>query len=92
MLYFFLFLRLLTNGWKVAINVWDQFFLMDIQKATALAEDLKELACKGCTKGWLEKHDGLTDPVQDIKDCGDLGLITPERQQRILNEIAEIKA
>ena len=65
---------------------------MDILKAKALAQQLNELACKGCTKGWLENHDGLTDPIQDINDCGSFGLITPERQERLVNEVKEIKA
>ena len=65
---------------------------MDILKAKALAQQLNELACKGCTEGWLENHDGLTDPIQDINDCGSFGLITPERQERLVNEVKEIKA
>ena len=63
---------------------------MDSLKAISLAKELNELACKGCTEGWLEKHDGLTDPIQDISDCGSLGLITPERQERLINEVKEI--
>ena len=58
----------------------------------ALAKELNELACKGCTEGWLEKHDGITDPIQDIKDCGSLGFITLERQERLVNEVKEIKS
>ena len=65
---------------------------MDTLKAKSLAKELNELACKGCTEGWLEKHDGSTDPIQDIKDCGLLGLITPDRQERLLNEVKEINA
>ena len=42
---------------------------MDRLKAKFLAKELNELACKGCTEGWLEKHDGLTDPIKDIIDC-----------------------
>ena len=55
---------------------------MDSLKAKSLANELNELACKGCTEGWLEKHDGLSDPIQDINECGSLGFITPERQER----------
>ena len=65
---------------------------MDRLKAKSLANDLNELACKGCTEGWLEKHDGLSDPIQDINECGSLGFITPERQQRLIIEVKEINA
>tara|TARA_B100000579_G_scaffold377696_1_gene343929 strand:- start:125 stop:328 length:204 start_codon:yes stop_codon:yes gene_type:complete len=65
---------------------------MDTLKANSLAKELNELACKGCTEGWLEKHDGLSDPIQDINDCGSLGLITPERQERLINEVIEINS
>ena len=65
---------------------------MDKIKAKSLAKELNELACKGCTEGWLEKHDGSTDPIQDINDCGSFGLITPERQERLVNEVKEINA
>ena len=63
---------------------------MDRLKAKTLANELNELACKGCTEGWLEKHDGLSDPIQDINDCGSLGFITSERKERLINEIKEI--
>ena len=65
---------------------------MDNLKAMSLAKELNELACKGCTEGWLEKHDGLTDPIQDIKDCASFGFITPERQLRLIDEVNEINA
>ena len=65
---------------------------MDKIKAMSLANELNELACKGCTEGWLEKHDGITDPIQDINDCRSFGLITPERQERLVNEVKEIIA
>ena len=65
---------------------------MDTLKAKTLANELNQLACKGCTEGWLEKHDGLSDPIQDINDCGALGFITLERQERLINEINEINA
>ena len=63
---------------------------MDSLKANLLAKELNELACKGCTEGWLEKHDGLSDPIQDINECGSLGFISPERQERLINEVKEI--
>tara|TARA_Y100001968_G_scaffold303418_1_gene317569 strand:+ start:257 stop:460 length:204 start_codon:yes stop_codon:yes gene_type:complete len=65
---------------------------VDSLKAKSLANELNELACKGCTEGWLEKHDGLSDPIQDINDCGAFGFITPERQERLIKEVNEIKA
>ena len=65
---------------------------MDTLKAKTLASELNVLACKGCTQGWLEKHDGLSDPIQDINECGALGFITPERKNRLINEINEINA
>ena len=65
---------------------------MDSLKAKNLATELNDLACKGCTEGWLENHDGLSDPIQDIKECGSLGFITPERQERLINEVKEINS
>ena len=65
---------------------------MDSLKAKSLANELNELACKGCTEGWLAKHDGLSDPIQDINECVSLGFITPERQERLINEVKEINA
>ena len=65
---------------------------MDILQAKSLAKQLNELACKGCTEGWLEKHDGLTDPIQDIYEVGSLGFITTERQERLIEEVKEINA
>jgi len=65
---------------------------MNRLEAESLAKDLNELACKGCTEGWLEKYDRLRDPIQDINDCESFGFITPERQERLVNEVKEIKA
>ena len=65
---------------------------MDNFKAMSLAKELNDLACKGCTEGWLEKHDGLTDPIHDINVCAALGFITPERQERLVNEVKEINS
>tara|TARA_Y100001968_G_scaffold333339_1_gene395599 strand:+ start:13551 stop:13757 length:207 start_codon:yes stop_codon:yes gene_type:complete len=64
---------------------------MDIKKAEALAQNLHGLACKECTKGWLTKHNGLTDPIEDIKNCGAMGLISPQLQERLVNEVKEIR-
>ena len=65
---------------------------MDNLKAKSLASELNELACKGCTEGWLEKHDGLSDPIQDINECESLGIITLERKERLINEVKEINS
>ena len=65
---------------------------MDKLQAKSLAKELNELACKGCTEGWLEKHDGLTDPIEDINDCGSFGFITPEMKDRLVIEVKEINA
>ena len=65
---------------------------MNRLEAESLAKDLNELACKGCTEGWLEKHDALRDPIQDINDCASFGFITAERQERLVNEVKEINA
>ena len=65
---------------------------MDSLKAKSLANELNELACKVCTEGWLEKHDGLSDPIQDINECASLGFITPERHERLVNEVKELNA
>ena len=65
---------------------------MDNLKARSLASELNELACKGCTEGWLEKHDGLSDPIQDINECESFGFITLERKERLINEVKEINS
>ena len=65
---------------------------MDRLLAKSLAKELNDLACKCCTEGWLEKHNGLTDPIQDINDCESFGFITPERQKRLVNEVKELKS
>jgi len=65
---------------------------MDSLKAKSLANELNELACKGCTEGWLDNHDGLSDPIQDINECASLGFITRERQERLVNEVKELNA
>ena len=65
---------------------------MDSLKAKSLASELNELACKGCTEGWLEKPDGLSDPIQDINECESLGFITLELKERLINEVKEINS
>ena len=63
---------------------------MERLEAQSLAKDLNELACKGCTEGWLEKYDRLRDPIKDINECASFGFITPERQERLVNEVKEV--
>ena len=65
---------------------------MDKLQAKSLAKELNELACKGCTEGWLKKHDGLTDPIQDINECRSFGFITTERHERLVDEVKDINA
>ena len=65
---------------------------MDLHNAKILAENLKGFACKGCTEAWLGEHNNLTDPIQDIKDCEAFGLITLELQEKLVNEVKEIKS
>ena len=64
---------------------------MDHQEAETLAEVLKGLACRECTEGWIKTHNGLTDPIQDIQRCANLGLITTALQERLINEVRLIK-
>ena len=54
---------------------------MDSLKAKSLANELNELACKGCTEGWLEKHDGLSDPIQDINAVSYTHLTLPTNRE-----------
>ena len=37
---------------------------MDISKLIMRVEDLKDLACKSCTKDWIENHDILSFPIE----------------------------
>ena len=63
---------------------------MEISKLKLKAEELNELACKSCTKNWLEKHDGITDPIDDIKLCFEAGFISLEIKERLIKEVIEI--
>ena len=65
---------------------------MDKLQAISIAKELNELACRGCTENWLKNHDGLTDPIQDINECATFGFITPEMQERLVNEVKEINS
>mgnify|MGYP001183942054 FL=1 len=63
---------------------------MEISKLKIKAQELQDLACKTCTKGWLEKHDNLTDPIGDINLCFSAGLISSKLKERLIKEVLEI--
>jgi len=63
---------------------------MEISKLKIKAQELQDLACKTCTKEWLEKHDNLTDPKEDINQCFRAGLITSQLKDRLTREVLEI--
>ena len=54
------------------------------------ADTLNQLACKECTKKWINDHDKSTNPVQDILDCFEKGLISEKLKNRLINEVQEI--
>tara|TARA_Y100000589_G_scaffold299957_1_gene309761 strand:+ start:1081 stop:1287 length:207 start_codon:yes stop_codon:yes gene_type:complete len=56
-----------------------------------IGEQLNQLACRECTKGWLEDHDNLTQPITDIIECFNNGFITEELKDRLLKEVNELK-
>ena len=56
-----------------------------------IAEKLNQLACKECTKGWISDRDKSTDPIKDILDCFENGLITNKLKDRLIKETNEIK-
>ena len=58
---------------------------------TDIAETLNQLACKECTKRWISEHDNSTDPIEDILDCFENGLITDKLKNRLIKETNEIK-
>ena len=59
--------------------------------AAELAEKLKSLACIECTKGWIASYEGK-DPLKDIANCTELGLITDELAKRLSDEVQLIQA
>ena len=56
-----------------------------------IAEKLNQLACKECTKGGISDRDKSTDPIKDILDCFENGLITNKLKDRLIKETTEIK-
>ena len=56
-----------------------------------IAEKLNQLACKECTKGWISDRENSTDPIQDILQCYENGLITNKLKDRLIKETNEIK-
>tara|TARA_Y100001978_G_scaffold6473_1_gene5375 strand:- start:54 stop:251 length:198 start_codon:yes stop_codon:yes gene_type:complete len=63
---------------------------MENEKLKIKAEELNDLACKSCTKNWIEKHDKLSDPLEDINLCFKEGLISSELKERLIKEVTEI--
>ena len=63
---------------------------MENEKLKIKAEELNDLACKSCTKNWIEKHDKLSDPLEDINLCFKEGLISSELKDRLIKEVTEI--
>tara|TARA_Y100000589_G_C26968239_1_gene553495 strand:- start:559 stop:768 length:210 start_codon:yes stop_codon:yes gene_type:complete len=63
---------------------------MEIAELKIIAEQLSDLACKSCTKNWLESHDNLSDPLDDIYLCFKEGLISLELKERLIREVLEI--
>ena len=56
----------------------------------AKSEELKNLACKECTKGWIQNHDKQTSPLDDVNNCYEEGLISLKLKKRLMKEIEEI--
>tara|TARA_Y100001933_G_scaffold219312_1_gene227929 strand:+ start:341 stop:544 length:204 start_codon:yes stop_codon:yes gene_type:complete len=56
----------------------------------AKSKELNDLACKECTKGWIQKHDKKTSPIDDVNNCYEEGLISLKLKDRLIKEIEEI--
>jgi len=63
---------------------------MEISKLKAIADELNELACKSCTKNWLQNHDKSSDPIEEINLCFKSGMISLKLKERLINEVLEI--
>jgi len=55
------------------------------------ANQLNNLACKECTRGWLNDHDRLSDPSDDVINCFEKNLISLQLRDRLIEEIKEIE-
>ena len=55
-----------------------------------IANILNQLACKECTKNWINDHDKSSNPVQDIVNCFEKGFISEKLKNRLLKEVKEI--
>tara|TARA_Y100001978_G_C23461393_1_gene322533 strand:+ start:375 stop:578 length:204 start_codon:yes stop_codon:yes gene_type:complete len=64
---------------------------MDIEKYKLKADQLNNLACKACTKSWIEKHDKTSEPIDDINICFQEGLISLKLKNRLIKEVRDIK-
>tara|TARA_Y100001978_G_scaffold105115_1_gene93935 strand:- start:615 stop:818 length:204 start_codon:yes stop_codon:yes gene_type:complete len=56
-----------------------------------IADKLNQLACKECTKGWINDRDNLTDPIEDIENCFSKGFISSQLKNRLIAEIKDIQ-
>ena len=65
---------------------------MDISNLKIKAQELNDLACKSCTKNWLEKHDKLSDPIEDINLCFQADLISSKLKERLIKEVLELNS
>ena len=63
---------------------------MSNQNLKFIAEQLNNLSCKECTKGWLKKHNRLTDPIEDIQNCFNSNLISLNLKDRLIREVKEL--
>ncbi len=63
---------------------------MEIAKLKLKAKELSDLACKSCTKNWLENHDGSSDPIDDINLCFKAGFISKKLKERLIEEVLEL--
>tara|TARA_Y100001933_G_C18943259_1_gene540495 strand:+ start:982 stop:1194 length:213 start_codon:yes stop_codon:yes gene_type:complete len=64
---------------------------MGNEKLISKANLLKDLSCIECTRRWLNKHDGLSNPIDDINICFDNQLISLELKERLISELAQIR-
>ncbi len=65
---------------------------MKIKNLKIIAEELKQLACKECTRGWISKHEMLTDPIEEITLCFENNLISLKLKDRLVSEVREIQS
>tara|TARA_Y100000589_G_C26911175_1_gene530380 strand:- start:56 stop:259 length:204 start_codon:yes stop_codon:yes gene_type:complete len=64
---------------------------MDITKLKLKADELNNLACKACTKSWIQKYDKISEPIDDINICFQEGLISFKLKNRLIKEVRDIQ-